>query len=191
MNYLIRATNVAILLILFSSIGFSQVKIMAKPGEMFDFKELGAIVLLKENKVKVEFVMPEHARHVDYRDVDIQKNDEIIIINGTKISTTVELEKNYNDLSVGDEIKLGIKREDKLMIISFKKVDPESLPKRQMMKIKVDDDPSGAAQEVEINGKKHKVKNGKVVIDGEEISVKDLMDKKGSELHRKSEENKN
>lgn len=192
MYNLIRTTIVSILLILFTSLGYSQVKIMAKDGEMFDMRELGAIVLLKDNKIKVEFVMPDHARHADYRDVDIQKDDEIIFFNGKKISTTIELEKNYNDLSVGEEVNLGTKRKDKLMIVSFKKADPESFPKRQMMKIKVDeDDPSGSAQEVEINGKKYKAKNGKVVIDGEEISVKDLMHKKGHKSKMKVEQNKN
>lgn len=179
MNNFIRILTATLLLILFSCIGLAQIKIMAKPGEMFDLQELGAIILLKENKVKVEFVIPEQARHADYRDVDIKANDEIIIVNGKKISTTVELENSYKSLSIGEEVKLGIKRDDNLMLITFKKADPESLPKRKMMKIKVNESgQSDAEQEVEINGKKYKAKDGKVIVDEEEILLKDLLDKK-------------
>ena len=71
------------------------------------------------------------------------------------------------------------------MLITFKKADPESLPKRKMMKVKVNESgQSGEEQEVEINGKKYKAKDGKVIIDGEEILLKDLLDEKNIKTTR-------
>jgi PDZ domain-containing secreted protein len=160
--------------------GFSQVKIQAKPGELFDLSELGAIILLKENKVIVEFVMPDQTRHADYREIDIRKGDEISYVNGKKIQSTVELEDLYKKTKIGDEIKLGIKRNENLGLITFKKADPESLPKRKMMKMTVkESDFSGEAKEVEINGKKYNAKDGKVVIDDKEMTIEELMETEG------------
>ena len=173
----IQVTLFVILLTMLANAAIPQVKIMAKPGEIFDLRELGAIVLLKGEKAVVEYVMPAEGRHPDFREIDIQKNDEILFFNGKKIQSTTEMEKLYNSIAVNEEIQLGYKRNDKLGIIKFKKADPASFPKRKMMKITADShDPSGKFQEVEIDGKKYKVKDGKVNIDGKEMKVEDLME---------------
>lgn len=174
--------------ILFSLLNFTfaQVKIMAKPGELFDLSELGTIVLMKENKVLVEIVLPAEARHSDYRDIDIRKDDEILYVNGTKIKNTIELEKLYNETKIGNEIKLGIKRNKDLALIAFKKIDPESLPKRQMMKVSMKEGESNdGVQEIDINGKKYKAKDGKVIINGKEMTIEELMENKGDKVDEK------
>jgi len=153
MNSFFRFTILFVILMLLINVGFSQVMIKAKPGEVFNFDELGAIVLLKDNKVMVEFVMPANGRNEKYKDVDIRKDDEILFVNGKKIKSTTELEKLYEETKIGDEIKLGIKREGELGLITFAKADEKSMPPK-MMKVKMNDgDQPGDEQEIEINGK--------------------------------------
>jgi len=96
--------------------------------DAFIFVELGAIVTLKEDMIKVDNLLPLEVRPLENREIDIQLGDALLMLNGEHIQTIDDLKRIYGGLNVNNEIKLGIKRKDKTMIIAFNKVDPDNLP---------------------------------------------------------------
>jgi hypothetical protein len=154
-----------------------QVKIMAKPGEICHLDEVGAIVLLKDDKIKVEFVMPTDKRAKAYMNVDIKNADEILMVNGQKVKTPEDIEVIYKALNVGEEFKLGIRRDGNLMIVSYNKADPDDLPKKKMMKLKVVDEGDGVKKSiVDDKGNEHTVEGDSVEINGKKMSLKEIKE---------------
>jgi len=158
------------IILVFSISLYSQVMIKAKPGEIMNLEELASIILQKDDKVQVEFVMPVDSRPKGYDKVDIQKGDIIFMANGKKVKKMKDLIDIYEKLKSGDKLKLALKRGDERRMISFSKVDPEKLPKRQMIQMSVDKD-----------GKKKVIDSGD--LDKKELEKlleknKDLQDKK-------------
>ena len=164
-----------ILFLCFYTFAFSQIMIKAKPGETFFIQELNTIVLLKENKIIVEAVLPIDTREKEYQDIDIADKDEIIMINGKRIKTVQEMIDIYNELKTEEEMKLGIKRDGNLMIVSFKKADMESMPKGKMKTIRVEND-GGVIKEtiIDSSGVKKEFKNSKVIIKKEGTKSTDI-----------------
>jgi len=157
----------------------AQVKIMAKPGEVGHLNELGAIIMLKDDSVVVEFVMPEENRPKAYKEIDIRKNDKILMVNGKKIKLPADIDEIYTELDIGDDVKLGVRRDGDLMIITYKKADPETMPKRKMMKLSVEDDGEGLVKKItDENGNVHIIEGDSVEINGETINIKNLKSQK-------------
>jgi len=124
----------------FSNSVFSQIMIKAKPGEMINLAEIGSIVLQKDDKIVVEFVMPKDSRPKGYDMVDIQQGDVIFMVNGKKIKHVKELTGIYENLKTGENLKIAVKRGDNKRMLWFSKADPENLPKRKMVKMTVGED---------------------------------------------------
>jgi PDZ domain-containing secreted protein len=55
--------------------------------------------------------------------VDLKKGDKILMVNGKKIKTAKEVTTIYEALKTGEEFKMGISRDDKMQMVSFKKGD--------------------------------------------------------------------
>jgi len=156
----------------------AQVKIMAKPGEICHLDEVGAIVLLKEDKIKVEYVMPADKRSKAYVNVDIMNADEILMVNGQKVKTPEDIELIYKGLNAGEEFKLGIRRDGNLMIVSYDKANPDDLPKKKMMKLKVVDEGDGVKKSIiDDEGNEHTIEGDSVEIDGKKMSLKEIKEK--------------
>jgi len=108
-----------------------------------DIPELGAIIAKSDSgNLKVEHVMPAEARPKAYADVDIKSGDEILVVNGKRVKTIKEIERQYKAVPAGGEVKLGIQRGQEMMISRFAKADPKDLPRRKMM-IVTSDGPEG------------------------------------------------
>ena len=156
----------------------AQVTITARPGEVYHLNEAGAIVIFKDGIIRVEHVMPAEKRPKAYRDIDLKTGDEILMINGKKVKIPGDIESVYMELEIGGEIKLGVRRDGELRIIDYKKADPETLPKRKMMKMKVEAGEDGPVRTlVDEDGKEHVVTGDSVEIKGEKISIKDIKGK--------------
>lgn len=113
-------------------------------GDLFFIPELGAIVVDGEEAVKVEFIAPADRRVEDYKDVDLETGDLIIMFNGKKIKTVADFKKIYSDLEIGAGVKLGIRRDKSMMIASFPKADESKLPDTGLViKTSVDDGDDG------------------------------------------------
>lgn len=128
---------------------FAQTKIIRKEGGQtfeavtenpFLIKELGAAVMVDEGAIKVLNVMPSEKRPAAYKGIDLQENDIIVMANGKRVAGVKELESTYNNLGVGDEFKMGIKRNGEMRLVSLKKGDPKDLPSLQMKVVRGGDD---------------------------------------------------
>ncbi|UCE04365.1 MAG: hypothetical protein JSW07_12085 [bacterium] len=125
-----------VIIILFVKLLLAQVFIKKTgPGEgdIFFLNELSAILADKDGTITVEQAMPSDQRPQGFRDLDLKQNDEILMINKQRVKLVKELENIYNELEVGETIKLGIRRGEEIFLVSFNKIDPEKLPKRKFM----------------------------------------------------------
>ncbi len=95
--------------------------------------ELGAVIIGEEGALKVMAISPGDHRPAAYRTIDLQEGDVVIMANGIRLAKPLELDSLYKAAKVGVAIKLGIKRGDKMMIVTFPKADEKDLPKRKMM----------------------------------------------------------
>lgn len=102
-------------------------------GGMFFLNELSAIISEKDGTIIVEHAMPTDQRPINYRDIDFKQGDEILMVNVNRVKLVKDLEKMYNELEVGETMKLGVRRGEEMFIVSFNKMDPEKLPKRKLM----------------------------------------------------------
>ncbi len=162
-----RLTVMVIILSLLSmSVAFSQKRTIKLSGDqdMFMLKELGAVVTDSENGLTVMMVMPGEHRAKAYQDVNLLEGDIIMMANGKKMKNVGQLEKLYESLKIGGEIKLGLKRGKEMMIESLTKADPDDLPGEIMMMKKGDDDGSISTALVDA-GLILKDDNGKFIVE--------------------------
>lgn len=129
-----RITLVAALLtILAASSLTAQMRMMIEgDGEIYMLMELGAMIAEDGNKLVVQMVMPANMRPKGYGDVDIQKNDQILMLNGKRMKSVADIKSIIEELKPGDKLSFGLKRGKDMQIISFAKADPKDLPKIEM-----------------------------------------------------------
>jgi len=113
-------------------------KVRVIKGEIFDIPELGALIIKGDDGLKVEHVMPAEARPKAYADVDIKSGDLVLLVNGKRVKTIKDVEKQYGAVAVGEEIKLGLQRGEETLISRFAKADPKDLPQRKIIMRKSD-----------------------------------------------------
>ena len=101
-------------------------------GQPFILNELGAPVVFSDGTLKVLNVMPPDRRPGPYKEIDLQQNDVIVMANAKHLRTVKDLESIYNNLNVGEVLKLGVRRNSDLHLVSFAKGDPKDLPHLQM-----------------------------------------------------------
>lgn len=114
----------------------AQVLIQKKAAgqdEIFFLNEAAAMLKDEDGTIKVDMVLPVEQRPKEYQDINLKSDDEILMVNAKRVKSVKELEKIYDELEVGGEMKLGIRRGEEMYIVSFNKIDPEKLPKRKFM----------------------------------------------------------
>ncbi len=133
----------ALLAILFANFASAQIvrEIEGPAGEIFDIPELSAMIIGGEKELKIDFVAPKDMRLKGYEDVDVKEGDIILLLNGKRVKTIAALKEAYETSTIGDTVKVGIRRGTEMFFASFKKADPKTLPQR---KIVIDDGPEGA-----------------------------------------------
>lgn len=104
-------------------------------GEMFMIQEVGGLVTLSDDGVKIEMVMPPDQRPKEFKDVDLMAGDIIKMANGKKIDDVAKIKEIYEALKPGETLKFGINRDGKMMIVSMVKGDPDKMPKMQVMTV--------------------------------------------------------
>lgn len=108
-------------------------RIVIGGGDVFMIPELAAAVVDDSGSVIVRVMPPADRLPKGMQKLDIKAGDEILMINGKRVKNSSELKELYEAVEVGEEVSLGLKRGGSMHIASFKKADPETLPKRQMM----------------------------------------------------------
>jgi S1-C subfamily serine protease len=110
------------------------------PGDGFPIPETGALVVKDGTDLTVRFVPPAGSRPEKYKSVDLQEGDLILLVNGKRVKTVEDLKKVHAETPVGGTLKLGIQRDQEMMIVSFEKGDPKDLPRMNMRIVTSDDD---------------------------------------------------
>jgi S1-C subfamily serine protease len=102
-------------------------------GNTFLIRETGAMLVEENDKLKIEMVLPPEQRPKGYADVDMEKGDMILMMNGKRVNTTDQARQIYDGLKEGEDVKLGITRGEQMFISSFKKADEKNLPQMKRM----------------------------------------------------------
>jgi S1-C subfamily serine protease len=137
----------------------------AREGEIFFLNEAAAMLKDEDGTIKVDVVLPGEQRPKEYQNIDLKQGDEILMVNAKRVKSVKELEKIYNELGVGGEMKLGVRRGEEMFLVSFNKIDPEKLPKRRFMirkgepgDLKPGEEKKIFSQQIKIENKDGKVK---------------------------------
>jgi S1-C subfamily serine protease len=115
----------------------------AGSDDVFFLQELGAVIMQDEETIRVDYVAPTDNRTKVYRSVDIESGDIIAMLNGKRVKSVKDLKASYEEAEIGEEIKFGIKRDKRMMIVAFPKADPENAPQQQIMMVKMGEDGEG------------------------------------------------
>jgi predicted metalloprotease with PDZ domain len=102
--------------------------------ETFHLYEVGAYIIKDKGNFKIQFLAPEEFRIPAYKNVDLKKDDIILVINGISVNQAGDFKEAYEKLNPGKDIKLQIKRGGKMMTVTLKKADPKDLPKKGKLK---------------------------------------------------------
>lgn len=141
-HFALLVTILAIIAAVINS--YSQVRIirgdsagtmMRQVGEIFQLRELGALISSDKDRLRVDHIMPGDKRPKGYADVDLQEGDIILMANAKKVKEVGALKELYEGMKVGEVFKMGIKRDEAMMLVSFTIADPKDLPKMQMRMI--------------------------------------------------------
>jgi len=94
--------------------------------------ELGALIFEDDSTLTVEHIMEADKRPIAYKSVDLQKGDIIMMVNGKRTHTADDFSMVLDSVKAGEDIKLGIRRDKAMKIVSFKRAAPEDMPQIKM-----------------------------------------------------------
>ena len=117
----------------------AQWMIKADGGEVLHIQEIQTIFLEKNGSIIAEAVLPVDKRPEVYRDLQISKNDTLLMVNGKRVETIRELENLYKQCRTGDPFKLGLRGRTGLHIVAFNKMAAEQGSNKKMVKVTVSD----------------------------------------------------
>jgi S1-C subfamily serine protease len=150
--------------------------------------ELGAIIVWEDSNLMVQMVAPAKDRPVEYRAVDLQIKDQILMLNGKKIETIQDLDEGYQKIDIGKDVQLAIKRGNDRMIVSFPKADPEKQTNSRILIMRTESDlPIDQLKEAEpgiktitiddIAGEIYPVLGAGIIVieDGSNVKIKELL----------------
>lgn len=125
-----RFLFIAILLSFFAKSAFAQmmIKRTGNPDEIHVLNELGVILIMENNTIKVDLLPPEDKRGEAWKDVDLQKGDLIMMMNTKRVKSIKELREMYDKLAPSEIVKLGIKRGEEMFISSYPKMAMTTMP---------------------------------------------------------------
>jgi len=132
----------------------AQVMIRADEGKVLHIEEIQTIFLEKNGVIIAEAVLPAEERPESYRDLQISKNDTLLMVNGKRVETVKKLEDLYHTCKAGEPFKLGLRGRKGLRIVAFDKMESKPGGQKKMMKVTVSDqDGQMVKQVIDENGK--------------------------------------
>lgn len=108
-------------------------------GSVTVINELGSIIVADSEGLLVRMAGPKNGRLEKYKNVDLRNGDRIVMLNGKKTTTIPQFEDGYKALKAGQDVELGVRRDNIMRIISFPKASPDEFPRMQTMMISPDD----------------------------------------------------
>ena len=98
--------------------------------DAFILREVGAVVLQNDGALVVAIVPAKDQRPKETQDVNIEKDDKVMMANGKRVKNIKELRNAYEKTEVGAEFKLGMKRGEDLLIATITRKSAEDLDKQ-------------------------------------------------------------
>ena len=154
----------AVLLFMIFSLTQAQQMHVFNADEIVFLDEFKGIAQFEENGLVITSLNTKASWPDEYKNVDIQLNDVIIYTNGKPVKSLEDFKAVYSNASVGDEIKLGIRRGDEMFIVSFNRMDASKI-KRKI--ITMDGSSKDGMKNIEVKG-------DKLFIDGKEVDPDSL-----------------
>lgn len=102
-------------------------------GNLLHIPEISAMIAGDGGNITVDHVMEPELRAKGYEKTDVKEGDVILMLNGKKPDGMSDLKELYSAAPVGSTVKVGIKRNNEMMIASFTKADPKDMPKMRIM----------------------------------------------------------
>lgn len=104
--------------------------------------ETGMIVTEKDGKLTVEFIPPADQRPKKTADLDIAAGDEVGMAMGKKVTAVKDLRALLDSVKPGQEVKIGLRRDGRASVVTFKKMDEKDLPMKMVVKRDGGDNPN-------------------------------------------------
>lgn len=109
------------------------------PGGGYTLMLPGMLIILSSDEEASEVKVFRRLQFQDeldeeYQGLDLKEGDVIAMADGQPLVKSDDFKKLYEEAEVGAEITLGVRREDEVMVFSFPKPDPASLPQMRIMK---------------------------------------------------------
>ena len=152
-----------------------QVKMFssAEGGDIVILDEIMGIVTDENGKVQITSLNSKASWPEEYKNLNIELNDEILYVNGTRVKSVEKFKEVYTNIKTDEKVELGIKRGSERFIVSFKRIDTSKL-KRKMITM-----PAGS-----LGGDNNiTVENGKIMLNGKEVDP-DSLEKMGINVMR-------
>ncbi len=151
-----RTIESLFILLLFTT-AFAQVhmkKIEISGDDIFIISELGMVLSGENNIVKIANLLPEETRPEAYREIELQEADTILMVNKKRVKSAYDVNKLYDSLDPGSDVKMGIQRDGQMLMIAFKKMDLEAQDGKRVMIIqdKMPDDDMSDDEQVVLKG---------------------------------------
>ena len=102
-------------------------------GDLFHIPEISAMISGAGGTMKVDHVLDPEMRPKGYEKTEVKEGDVILMVNGKRPDGLSGLKELYANAPVGSTMKIGIKRNDEMLIASFTKADPKDMPKMRIM----------------------------------------------------------
>jgi S1-C subfamily serine protease len=99
-------------------------------------REIGAIITEEKGTIKVMMIPPKEGRPQDIQEIDLVIGDEVGMAAGKRVKSLKELKDAYEKAPVGEQFKIGVRRQGEAHVVSFVKKDEKDMPKGGQMVIR-------------------------------------------------------
>lgn len=109
------------LLVFFSASAFAQQTMTFDASTSFMLQEFEAIITEADGQLKVEMVMGQQSPNSNSLEDAIKRDDFILMMNGSRVSTIDDIRSTYESIAEGEEIKIGVRRGQERFILRKEK----------------------------------------------------------------------
>ncbi len=129
-------------------------KIEITGDDIFMLPELGIVLSGENNTVKIANLLPSETRPEEYREIKLDQDDTILMVNKKRVKSASEIKNIYDSLDPESEVKMGIQRDGQMLMIAFKKMDLQKQDGKRVMIIqdKTPSDDMGDNEQVVLKG---------------------------------------
>ena len=108
------------------------------PDKVVMVGEIGAVIIWSDDKLVVAMVPPKDRQIAGLQQVDLQKDDEVKMMNGKNLKSIKELKAVYTSAQIEQECKIGVYREGRPHLVTFVRKAEKDLPAGMQMRVRKD-----------------------------------------------------